>query len=179
MGTEQTALVRCRGSVKQTSRSDVYHHEVALTNVLYIPDFGYLLLSVSLFDNKGFSTTFEEKFCFIRKARKEILRCCAENSFHIISCTPERANLSPKKYLVHFLRWWYGQLGHIDSEAISSMVSKNVVRGKNWIVAWRKMEVSALHVLRIKLTWHQFLRRVLQHWQESQWTCSTLIFEVL
>lgn len=84
IGMTATALVCGKESVSLQLETKNYTNDLTLTDVLYVPDLKYSLLSVPCFDVKGLSATFLHGTCFVKWSEKEFLRGKIKNGLYVV-----------------------------------------------------------------------------------------------
>ena len=95
-----------------------------LYNVLYIPELGYQLLSVTKFDKSGLNTSFHSSRCRIKK--KGALLATGNmkgNMYQLDVPTP------PNDCALVSRQVWHQRLAHIQSAYLMQMAKSNAVKG--------------------------------------------------
>ena len=99
-----------------------------LTDVYYVSELGYNLMSVPTLDKKGLTITFSDTKCHISKEGTLLASGSIYGNLYkldIDSSTPIRS----KALMAHSLNIWHQRLAHIDHNAIRKMSKNRTVNG--------------------------------------------------
>lgn len=103
---------------------------VKVTNVLYIPEAGGNLLSVSKLTAQGFKVNFDKKSCIIldSSGTKQIAIGDQTGNLYKLRKT-EMANLVCEHKSVGCVHFWHSVLGHRDMEVVKGLQFNGLVQG--------------------------------------------------
>ena len=96
-----------------------------LSDVLYVPDLAFNLISVKKCTSKGLSAVFSSNKCvFMKQDESEVCEARAINGlYNLITHSEPNANVS--------LDMWHKRMGHICKERLQKMKRENMVEGFN------------------------------------------------
>ena len=116
-----------------------------LSSVLYVPELGYNLLSVSSMDKNGNYTTFGGNKCKIMNKKSLLATGSLIRKLYTLDI-PQGATTSPTAFIAQSLQQWHENLAHINPQVIKSMSSEGPATGIN-IVDSTKTPPSCEHCI--------------------------------
>ena len=96
---------------------------VSVSDVFFVPDFGFQILSVSALVKKGFEVSFYSGSCLIKRKGLVMARGLQHNNLY------ELVTAGPGVGLVASLQLWHKRLGHVDTNTILKISSAGSARG--------------------------------------------------
>ena len=102
-------------------------------DVLYVPDLGFQLLSVPTLARNGFTVSFLQNFCLIKKKSELIAKgTMINNLYRLDVCSDDKAFVRPnvrQAAMIADLSLWHKRLAHVDSLLIRKMCEKKTAIG--------------------------------------------------
>lgn len=124
LGNSNTSKVLGKGIIELAILVDGKQSKCRLNNVLFVPELGYQLLSVPIFDKSGLNTSFHSSRCWIQKENTLLATGTMKGNLYQLDVPAlpiERALVSQKV--------WHHRLAHIQLACLIQMSKSNAVEG--------------------------------------------------
>ena len=101
-----------------------------LSKVLFSPDMGYNMLSVSVMGRAGIRSTFDVD-CRITKGDKLLAEGHMHNGMYLLTTSTDHDCKGPEVALAADLNLWHRRMAHVHTDGIRDMVRNGVIEGVN------------------------------------------------
>ena len=128
LGDNRAILAYGKGTYHVKAVLKDHVQEIALQEVLYLPELEKNLLSVNAMVKRGATVTFKEDRCEISKNSKIVAEGEIQGKLYVLNVVKEHANVTkqqpdPDRYL------WHCRFGHLGMNNVNKLIDDEMVNG--------------------------------------------------
>ena len=134
LGDGHTLTANARGVVKLRAwYSQQRYRKCSVTDVLYVPELSYNLLSVPKVVEKGNKVNFVNSKCIIRDERQRVVDVAMKHGCLYYLCTEtEHVNVANSHSLATNEDLWHYRYGHLNVKSLQRLACDNLVEGYDY-----------------------------------------------
>ena len=118
-----TILAHGKGTYHVKAVLNDHVQEIALQEVLYLPELEKNLLSINAMVKRGAAVTFKEDRCEISKNSKIVTEGEIQGKLYVLNVVKEHANVAKQQYLRHC------RFGHLGMNNVNKLIDDEMVNG--------------------------------------------------
>ncbi|RWR98872.1 retrovirus-related Pol polyprotein from transposon TNT 1-94-like protein, partial [Dinothrombium tinctorium] len=103
--------------------------KVLMKEVLFVPELGNNLFSVSKVASLGFEVIFGDKNCRIKRGNKLLVEGFRKGGLYLLNCEINYASIASDNISIEI---WHHRLGHISKDTIRHMMTNKMVDGLSY-----------------------------------------------
>ncbi len=129
LGNGKFAKVVGQGKIRIKIMVEGRRTTCEINNVLLVPELGYQLLSVPMFDKSGLETSFHSGRCIIKRASTTVATGTMVGNLYKLDTHCENHNYTSKALVATSLQLWHQRLAHVQPSVIMQMCKHGTATG--------------------------------------------------
>jgi len=123
--------VGCGNIIMTMNLHDTKHRKCTLSDVLYVPELSYNLISVSKASKAGKITKFTEDHCEIFDSEQKLVAvACKLGNLYYLQYSNNKVNMAETVNLNEDI--WHKRFGHLNAQSLKTMSLNDLVLGLNY-----------------------------------------------